>query len=197
MSNRLRCPRFPLWVTIIAAALNGGCLGPGTTRPLKYYVLSPVALEQSQPSVPKRIGILPVRFPGYLDRPALIVRSGAEVLPLPFSAWAAPLEREFARIFAENLLRLHPASDVSIFPWRRSFEPDNRLAIDVARFEVEDRTAILHARWRILGPNGAGPAATKDTRISVPVAGEDDQARVAALSAALGRLSAEVARVLD
>jgi uncharacterized lipoprotein YmbA len=143
------------------------------------------------------MGIMPVRMPGYLDRPALIERRGAEVLPRPFSAWAAPLDQEFSRVLAENLQRTRPGDEIAAFPWRRSFTPDRRLAIDVTRFEVENGDALLHARWRVLGANGDGVVAGAESRIRVPIAGDDDQARVAALSAALGRLSAEVASALD
>ena len=83
-----------------------------------------------------------------------------------------------------------------VFPWRRGFAPEQRLDVDVARFEIENGTALLHARWRVLGANGEGSGPDAESRIQVPVAGNDDQARVAALSMALGRLSDEVALAL-
>lgn len=184
-------------IVIAVAAAAASCLGPGTTQSLRYYVLSPVAADQAAAGAGKRMGIMPVRLPGYLDRPALIERRGAEVLARPFSAWAAPLEQEFSRVLAENLQRTRPAYEIATFPWRRSFAPDQRLDIDVARFEVENGAALLHARWRVLGANGDGAAPPAESRIRVPIAGDDDQARVAALSAALGRFSAEVAGALD
>ena len=181
---------------IAGAVLCASCLGPGTTQSLRYYVLSPVAADQPVDATRKRMGIMPVRLPGYLDRPALVERRGAEIFPSSFSAWAAPLEQEFSRVLAENLQRSHPGYEVAVFPWRRSFTPEQRLDIDVSRFEVENGAAVLHARWRVLGPNGDGAAQGAESRIRVPVAQEDDQARVTALSAALGKLSAEVGGVL-
>ena len=182
---------------IVAVAASASCLGPGTTRSVRYYALNPVAADRPANGEHRRIGIMPVRLPGYLDRPALIERRGVEVLPRPFSAWAAPLDQQFSRVLVENLQRTWPASEIAIFPWRRSFAPDQRLDIDVARFEIENGEALLHARWRVLGTNGNGAGPGGESRIRVPVAAEDDQARVTALSAALGRFSAEVASALD
>jgi len=188
--------RYRLWIVLIVAAALGGCLGPGTTQSVRYYALTPVTAGQAGDSTHRRMGIMPVRLPGYLDRPALIERRGVEILPQPFSAWAAPLDREFPRVLAQNLQRAYPGSEVVVFPWRRGFAPERRLAVDVARFEIENGAALLHARWRVLGANGEGSASDAESRIQVPVAGDDDQARVAALSMALGRLSEEVALAL-
>ena len=184
------------WIAIFACVLVASCLGPGTTQSLRYYVLTPVTADQPADASRKRMGIMPVRLPGYLDRPALIERRGVEILPHQFSAWAAPLDQEFSRVLAENLQRTHPGYEVAVFPWRRSFTPEERLDVEVSRFEVENGAAVLHARWRMLGANGDGAAAAIESRIQVPVAQNDDQARVAALSTALGRLSTEVASAL-
>ena len=182
-------------VLILIGVASGcaSCLGPGTKETVRYYVLSPVNVARPAPAGTERMGSMPVRLPGYLDRPARVERRGQEIVPHPFSAWAAPLDQEFARVLAENMQRAQPASEVAVFPWRRGFAPDRRLDVDVTRFEVENGTALLHARWRLVGKNGDETTEPVESRISVPVVGEDDGARVAALSAALGRLSSEVA----
>jgi uncharacterized lipoprotein YmbA len=186
--------------SVLAAAValaSAGCLGPGTTQPLRYYVLSPVAIDRPVDAERQRMGVMPVRLPGYLDRPALVERRGAEIFPSTAGSWAAPLDEEFARVLAENLQRAHPGYEVAVFPWRRSFAPQRRLDVDVSRFEVENGSAVLHARWRVLGPNGDGAGPAVESRISVPVARDDDQGRVVALSRALGELSAEMGSALS
>lgn len=201
MSGR-RIALFPSWrhigVAMLAVLAGAGCLGPGTTAQLRYYALDPIDVPR-QPAAAsgKRVGVMPVHLPGYLDRPDLVERRGMEVVPHRSSAWAAPLDAEFARVLAENLQRSKPGYDVAVFPWRRGFTPDHRLAVDVVRFEIEAGAAVLHARWRLLGANGDGAAEGAESRIRVPVTGAGDDAWVAALSTALGRLSAAIAAAVE
>ena len=189
--------RRALALLLATAALVGGCLGPGTTQSTRYYVLSAQAPEASVAGGAKRIGIMPVRMPDYLERPELILREGPEIVPRPFSAWATPLDEALPQVLAQNLTRIAPGYEVAVFPWARSFTPLHRVRVQIERFEVEGGEAVLHARWRISGENGSRPSEFTQTRVKVPVAADDDGARVNALSAALAQLSAEVARALQ
>jgi uncharacterized lipoprotein YmbA len=189
--------RRMLAVLLLATAAIGGCLGPGTTQSTRYYVLSPQAPEASVAGTPERIGIMPVRMPDYLERPELILREGPEIVPRPFSAWATPLDEALPQVLAQNLTRIEPRYEVAVFPWARSFVPLHRVRVQIERFEVEGGEAVLHARWRISGENGSTPGEFTQTRVNVPVAADDDRARVNALSSALAQLSVEVARALQ
>lgn len=195
-----------LLAMLLAAGLSTACLGPGTTQPVRYYLLdvapSEARTESQQAPVPApapvRVGIMPVVLPGYLDRPELVVRRGSEILPVAHTRWAAPLDDELARALGQQLGRALPGTDTAPFPWPRRFAPTHRLAVELDRFDIEDGEAVLHARWSLMLEGSRDTPVRRELRVRVAVtaAADDAAARVAALSAALTRLSDAVAQAL-
>ena len=50
------------------------------------------------------IGVGPIRFPDYLDRPGIVTRSSGNTIEIAeFDLWAGSLKDDFMRILAENL----------------------------------------------------------------------------------------------
>ena len=85
------------WIITLA-----GCI-PGATEPSRFFVLRPVPTT-SEPA-PKgdaiAIGVGPVVFPAYLDRPEMVTQVSANELNVDeFHRWAEPLRDNFTGVLA-------------------------------------------------------------------------------------------------
>jgi uncharacterized lipoprotein YmbA len=172
----------------------GGCAG---NQPTSFYTLSATAEPQPAPSSGEGlvIGLGPVTLPQYLDRPNIVTRAGANQMRLgDFQQWAEPLEPLLNRVIAEDLSALG-AKDVIPFPQRGDIPLDRVVEVDISRFDANETGEIkLDARWRIYRGNGStlvtsGRSLVTEQGAAVP----DYDAIVAAMSRALGHLSAEIA----
>ena len=67
------------YLMAVMLAIMAGC---ATTPPSRFYILEPVKTDAAaQPSEPATaVGVGPVELPKYLDRPQIVVRSGANEL---------------------------------------------------------------------------------------------------------------------
>ena len=73
------------------AALPTGCLGSGTTRPTRLFVLNSTAAlpVSAAETTDLRLGVGRISLPELLNRPQIVTRTGAnEVLVADFSQWA-------------------------------------------------------------------------------------------------------------
>lgn len=193
-------PTLRAGAALLAALALAGCLGPGTTTPPRFFVLS--AVEATPPAASPRegpaLGVGPVSFPDWLDRPQLVTRVGAnEVRLAEFAHWAEPLDETFTRVLATNLARLVPTERVAVYPWSRSTQIDARVEMQVLHFEAATTGDVtLEAVWRLL--RGDGREITPARRsLHVASAGSDaPDAVVAAMSRALAALSRELAAAI-
>lgn len=172
-----------------------GC-APG--QPTRYYTLS----TASEPAAAPRsgqglaIGLGPLTLPQYLDRPDIVTRAGANQMRLgDFSQWAEPLEPLLTRIMAEDLYALTGAKDVIPIPQRGDLPLDRVVEVDVARFDADEGGEVkLDARWRVYRGDGETLVASGRSQVAEQGAAVPDyDAIVAAMSRAVGRLSAEIA----
>ncbi len=199
-------------ITAVPMLLAGGVLGctildprPDNTR---FYVLStalPEDAAQAARPLDVALGLGPIQFPGYLDRGQYVVRLDANRLqPQDVDRWAEGLQRQFARLLAENLVALLGTQRIVAFPWFRSVALDASIELAVTHFEATKQgEAWLQARWTIRDPRdgralGAGESDVREpiarsVIAEIPGVSPDVEAGVAALSRALGRLSEEIA----
>ena len=183
-------------VILLALLLLSGCFGSSPAT--RFYLLSPIPEEGQRPLVPARslaIGVGPVRFPDYLDRPEIATGSNPNQLKLnEFHLWAEPLKNNFERVLGENLALLIPTDSVASFPWDRSTHIDYQVKLDVIRFLVDEHdNAALIARWRIVDWKERKTVTLRKSDIQVPVGGTGYEAIAAAQSRTLARLSEEIA----
>lgn len=188
--------------------LLGGC---ASSPPSAFYTLTPMvadrdaAVSQTAPIVGGRlaIGLGPVSFPRFLDRPQVVQREGANQLAIDeFHRWGGSLDDDFLRVWAENLARLLDTSRILVFPSELRLPLDFRVIAEVIAFEVDSAgQATLKTRWVVLDPNsGFSPGQVLSMRedlyrVSLPAAASvADQ--VGALSRALSAFSRDVAEVL-
>lgn len=181
-----------LTVSILVACL---CLttlaGCGVTQPARFYILTPVEDSSTNTAPGPALGIGPVTFPAYLDRPEIVHRSGDNQLQFADSdRWAEPLKTTFSRTLAENLSVMLPTDQVNLYPWARSARIDYQISIDVTRFDADaSGTVVLTAGWEIIRPGDATVASRHKHTCTEATGGMVYPALVAAQSRCVERLA--------
>lgn len=193
---RLACvPALGLAVVLAV----GGCAG---SPPAAFYSLRPLPGADARGATTGgaiAIGLGPVTFPGFLDRPQIVSRDGTNGLTVDeFNRWGGTLQDDFLRVWSENLGYLLGTSRIVIFPSEVRYPLDVRIAADVLSFEgTSAGEAVLKVRWAVLDPRLEQALAVREgayRRGLRPPA--DHAALIAAMSAALGAFSEDVAAVV-
>jgi uncharacterized lipoprotein YmbA len=184
----------------ILCAHTASCspLAPQPNRS-KFFMLSPIS-EEAESRTPTpfdqqfSIGVGPIDFPDYLKRREVVTRTAANRIDVSeANRWAGPLDKNFARVLAENLGILLNTQRLESYPWNLQSPVDYQVIVDIERFDVSsDHQARLKARWAIRkGIDGKVLYAT-ETSSSVLVGSEEDGPS-AALSSNLASLSRDIA----
>jgi hypothetical protein len=187
-------PSIKLFITGLCVVILAGC---GVTKPSRFYILTPVE-DSSAPAMTTpgpALGIGPVTFPAYLDRPEIVHRSGDNQLHFAGShRWAEPLKTTFSRTLAENLSSMLPTDRTRMFPWPRSARLDYQVSVDVVRFDADaGGTVVLVASWEITRPADITVIKRHKTTYTEAAGSMEYPAIVTAQSRALERLSREIA----
>lgn len=188
----------PTMVILIALFMMlGGC---ATTRHSNFYTLQPIAPtgEPGKSSPAQRfvsLGIGPLQFPDYLDRPQIVTREGANELKLAeYDRWAGDLSENFTNILADNLSMLLDADRVTTYPWQDSNKVNYQITMDVLQFDgTLGGDTVLTARWTIYGKDGKTVLTYKKSTFRAPVKGSSYEALVSAENQTLADLSREIA----
>ena len=190
-------PSTRVFLTGLCLLILAGC---GITKPSRFYILTPV--EESGSAIHAAqgpaVGIGPLRFPDYLDRPEIVHRSGDNQLYYAGSdRWAEPLKATFGRTLAENLSVLLPTDRTSMHPWPRDTAIDYQLALSVTRFDSDaEGTVVLSAHWEIIRTED-GAVIKRQKSVYTEAAGSlAYPAIVAAQSRAVEALSRDIAAVI-
>lgn len=184
---------------LASASLFAGCtVFAARPDPSRFFVLTPLpAAEPGTPHV-SSIGVGPVRFPQYLDRPEVVTRVGPnEVKPATFDYWAGSLSRQFETVLAENLQTLVGAERVQIYPWYAKARPEIAVEVDVVRFEASGKGRVeLVARWQIRKGSELEVLRSGESTLSGTAGAGGPGAAAEALSGLLGDFSRELARAI-
>jgi len=186
----------------LAALLLTGCLGPGTTRSTRLFVLNATAEPpvSGVDATDLRLGIGRILLPEFLNRPQIVTRPSENRLRVAdFSQWAEPLEKGIPRVLSENLARLTGTDQVFVYPWPTPVQIDLTLEIAVIQFEGEgdgDRAVSLDARWRLVRPDGSEAFPLQGSRYADSAADRSTEALVAAMSRTLASLSHDIASAI-
>lgn len=219
MSRAIRSTPAPAAAALALTLLLAGC---ASSPPSSFYTLSPLPATDG-PGADIRggslaIGIGPVTFPQFLDRPQIVSRDSANRLALDeFHRWGGTIQDDFLRVWGENLGYLLGTSRVLAAPSEMRVPLDFRIAAEVLAFEgTPNDEAVLRVRWAVLDPYLERTLASREgayrypVRVSAPPTAKgaarivgsqsapsrDYQAVVAALSACLGAFSRDVAEVV-
>jgi uncharacterized lipoprotein YmbA len=190
-------PLHKLLATGLCLLLLAGC---GVTKPSRFYILTPETDDGTTTvtaTVPA-VGIGPVTFPAYLDRPEIVHRSGDHQLQYAgVHRWAEPLKVTFTRTLAENLAGLLPTDRTLLYPWPRSARPDYTVSVDVLRFDADATgMVVLVAAWEVVRVEDGSVAGRTRSRYAEPAGAFDYPAIVAAQSRAVARLSRDIAAAM-
>jgi uncharacterized lipoprotein YmbA len=184
----------------VVTLLLTGCLGPGTTRSTRLFVLnasvSPAATNGGTTDL--RLGIGRIVLPEFLNRPQIVTRPSANRLSMAdFSQWAEPLEKGIPRVLSENLVRLMGTDQVFVYPWPTQMQIDLMLEIAITRFEGDaDGAVSLGARWRLVRPDGSEVFALQGSSYADSAADRSSEELVAAMSRTLASLSRDIAAAI-
>ena len=177
----------------ILAALVCGC---GSTPPAHFYTLSALPAPAATPSN-LSVSVGPVSVPAIVDRPQIVVTTGANQVALDdFNQWASPLQNNIARVVAENLSAMLGTPGVTLSSQSLGADAAYRAAIDVQRFEsVPGESANFDAVWTVRRLQD-GVSRTGRTSIREPPSEVGYAALAAAHSRAIARLSQDIANAV-
>ena len=180
----------------LLAVLAAGCSSP----PAKFYTLSAAATPASTSSK-LSIVVGPVAVPPVIDRPQIVVTTGANQVTIDeFNRWASSVQDNLARVVAENLAVILGTARVTQYQSALGVDAEYRVQIDVRNFEsAPGKYASLDAVWTVRRLKD-GKTETGRTGVREPVDGDGFEALAAAHSRGIGKMSQEIAdavRMLD
>jgi len=188
-------------VVIFLVMISAGCRGK--TQPVTFYTLSPI--QEASDLINYKfekvisIGVGPARLPDFLNKPQIATRNGSgKINYAEFHRWGGYLDKDFLRVMSENLSVLLSTNQVLVYPWGRDrADPIFQIEFDVKQFEGKlGDMAILNVIWTIR-KKGHKPLMIRRSIIQQPVSGDGNDAIVSAYSEAIGKLSREIALIIE
>ena len=173
----------------LVVCLAAGC---AASPPSRFYVLKAAKTVSAAP-VRVSVAVGPVSVPAQVDRPQIVVITGAnQVRPDEFNRWAAPLQNNISLVVAENLAALLGTPHVTVL----GANADYRAAIEVQTFESAlGQAAILDALWTVRRSND-GKTEIGRTTVREALSENSYDAVAAAHSAALASVSRDIAEAV-
>jgi uncharacterized protein len=170
-------------------ALAAGC----ASAPARFYRLSATAPPAPTTST-LSVVVGPVSVPAVVDRPQIVVSTGANQAALDESnRWASPLQDNLSRVIAENLVALLGTPRVTLSLQTSSADAGYRAVIEVQSFEsTPGEAARLDAVWTVRRIKD-GRTETGRTTVREAVQEKGYDALAAAHSRAVARLSQDIA----
>jgi len=182
---------------VMLSVLVTALAGCGSSPRESFYTLSAGAAPEGEASARTgatySVAIGPVTVPTVVDRPQLVVRTGAnQVAIVEQHRWAEPLRSEIPRVLAENLAQLLGTRQVSAYPQSGSGDAEYRVHVEIQRFESALRGPVtIDAIWTVR--RGTGEPRRGQSLARESAGGEGYEALVGAYSRALATLSRDIA----
>ena len=192
MKNRARFGNIS-WAFLLTVFFVAAC---STTSPVAYYTLN--TLPEMQQEIPAAvmddtlaIGVGPVEFPKFLDRPQIVTRKSQNQIQVSeFHRWAGSFPEDFSRVLAKNISILLPTDRVAVYPWGEQFSPTYRVKLDVEQFDGQlGERVVLEVTWMVMDQEGTNKLLVRRSLIEEPVPDNNYEALVVAESNALVTLS--------
>lgn len=189
-------PVLPLLFTALAVGI--GCSRPNLEV---LHTLSPIPAGVAKPTPPVTniaLEVMPVRLPGALQRPQLVMELRPGTLSLLEShRWGNGLDKDIQRILVENISLLLASDTVVAYPYGERIKATHRLELNVDRLDGGlGGTLTLQATWMVARPQGGPALLLRRTTLQRPVQGQDAESLVTAHNLILGDLSREIAAEL-
>jgi uncharacterized lipoprotein YmbA len=190
-----------LLVTSFAALLlASGCVGTGQSPPSRFYILTSIDPIDAVPEAPAEIdgeGILlgPIRFPVYLNRQQIVIRTSPNEIRLAeFDRWAEPLESNFRNVVKENLAILLDTAYIVEPPVPKNSGIEFQVVAGVSRFDAEpNKQVVLMVRWGIVRFADDQVLTTEKTTYTAPLSAGGFEEIVKAQSRLVADFSRDIA----
>lgn len=196
--------RLPGLLALAALFLGpAGCGNiTGTSAPASFYVLTPTQdarpVGASGATGGKKLLIVmgPVNVASYLNRPQIVSRGqGVRVSLAEFDRWAEPLDKNLARVLAEDVAQL-TADSALVVPGRDDAAADARVLVDVERLDgTLGGEAVLVAWWSLRAHDGH--VLSRNRAEHRQRSGLSFASMVEAQSALAGRLAQDIAAAVN
>lgn len=167
-----------------------------STPPTQFYKLNslPSGQQENPPLLPGEdiaVGVGPVVFPEFLDRPQIVTRKSQNQLEISeFHRWAASLPGDFSRVLAKNIAILLPTDRVAVYPWGDTFSPTYQVKLNVEQFDGQlGERVVLEVTWTVVAQEGTNEPLVRRSLMEEPVSDQTYEALVVAESNALATLS--------
>jgi len=192
MKNRARFGNIG-WAFLLTVFFVAAC---SSTPPVAYYTLN--TLPEMQQEIPAAvmddtlaIGVGPVEFPKFLDRPQIVTRKSQNQIEVSeFHRWAGSFPGDFSRVLAKNISILLPSDRVAVYPWGDQFSPTYRIKLAVQQFDGQlGERVVLDVTWMVTDQEGTKKLVVRKSLIEEPVSDKTYEALVVAESNALVTLS--------
>lgn len=179
-------------IACLLLAVAGGCASP----PSRFYTLSAAAAPATRAST-LSVAVGPVSLPAVVDRPQIVVSTGANEVRLDeFNRWASPLADNIVRVLADNLARELGTARVWPYGQATRSSTDYQVLIDFQRIDSTlGEGVLIEALWTVR-PAAGGAAKSGRSQVREPSAGAGFEALVAAHSRALARVSGDIAAAI-
>lgn len=193
--------RITGWGLLTVAALVIGC---SSSPPVAFYTLNPQTPASRGLDPPTAdpglvVGVGPVTFPEFLDRPQIVTRPAPNRLAVSeFHRWGGSLKDSLPRILAQDIATYLGSEQVAPYPWKDRLKPDFRVAVAILQFDGRLAQGVdLVAAWKIFQPPENKVLAVHRSAIHTPAQGEGYEAYVAAQSRAIGTLGQAIAQKIE
>jgi uncharacterized lipoprotein YmbA len=159
-------------ILFILIILHWGC---GSTKPSRFYVLTPIldaeaGMAESDSKSGISVGIDKLSMPEHLLKPQIATLSSANRMEYAeYDRWAESLDENFVRVLAENLSKLLPSKNVYTFPWKSSTVLQYYLTFEITQFsQGADRNISLNVFWSIFDNTTTHELLRKKTTLKQP-----------------------------
>jgi uncharacterized lipoprotein YmbA len=191
------------WLACILCGLFLGVLGGCVKKksaPTNFYMLNPLSPAAIELKFVERdrctlVGVEPIHFPAYLDRPQFVIREGPFQYRLAeFDRWAEPLQSNVERVLLENLNTALSGVPLAVVRQDSFLRIDYALRVMILRMESDDAGRVqLDAGWLILDDEDENVILAKMSSYRVQSASRAYEDIAAAQSETLDSLGREIA----
>jgi uncharacterized lipoprotein YmbA len=188
------------WAFLLLVFFLAAC---SSTPPVAYYTLN--TLPEMQQEIPAEvmddtiaIGVGPVEFPKFLDRPQIVTRKSQNQIEVSeFHRWAGSFPGDFSRVLAKNISILLPTDRVAVYPWGEQFSPTYQIKLEVEQFDGQlGESVVLEVTWMVTDQDGTNKLVVRKSRIEEATLYETYEALVEAKSNGLATLSRAIVEEL-
>jgi uncharacterized lipoprotein YmbA len=186
-----------LAVGVTFAASSCGLLSTPRPAPTDFYVLTGVGTAPTAAAERRlSLGIGPIEFPSYLNRPEMVSRVAENQLSFDeFHRWGEPFKDNFTHVLATDLDNQLSLARVTFYPWYNTTPMDFAVSLSVLRFEPQPSgDLLLRARWIVT--NGRDPTILANHEFVAQHPGGTPEENAAGLSQLVAQLADEIATTL-